>query len=100
MVQPELWDQPSPADQKFWEFHKKNPQVFDELVKLCEQAKRAGRKRIGIKMMFEVLRWNRHMDTSDEDFKLNNNYAPRYARILVEKHPEYNGLFETRRIRT
>ena len=100
MKQLELWNQPSPADQRFWDFHKANPHVYSELVKLCQQAKEAGRKRIGIKMLFEVLRWNRFLKTSQEEFKLNNNYHSRYVRIILQQHPEFKGMFELRRIKS
>jgi hypothetical protein len=61
-----------------------------------------GRGKIGIKMLFEVLRWNYYMTTSDpnSDFKINNNYAPYYARLILERHPEWDGIFELRSIRS
>jgi hypothetical protein len=96
----ELWDQPSVADEKFWNFHEKNPQVFHELAEMALDAHAKGKKKIGIGMLFEVLRWNRFINTTDADFKLNNNYRSRYSRILVQVYPELDGLFETRRIRS
>ena len=40
--------------------------------------------------------------TGDEptDFKVNNNFASRYARIIMDNEPDLHGLFELRKIRT
>jgi hypothetical protein len=85
---------------KFDKFHKDNPRVFEELVKLTEQAYSAGRTKIGMRMLFEVVRWNRFIKTTDHDFKLNNNNAPYYARLIMETYPKYDGLFEVRELRS
>lgn len=54
-VQGQLW---SPSiEVAFWNFHTNHPEVYAGLVRLAYQAINAGRERIGIKMLFEVLRW-------------------------------------------
>lgn len=65
-MQQDLLDQPSPMDKKFWDFHAKNPKVYELIIKLANDAKRAGRKRIGMKMLFEVIRWHYTLNTSDD----------------------------------
>jgi len=90
----------SELDKKFWDFHDKNPQVFAKLEELALQAYTRGRKKIGIGMIFEVLRWNSNMQTTGDTYKLNNSYRSRYVRILIQSHPEYHDLFETRRIKS
>lgn len=91
----------TPAE-KFERFHELNPQVFNALESMTNELTNRGRKRIGIKMLFEVLRWNYYMETSDpnSDFKINNNYAPYYSRLLIDKHPEWANVFELRTIRS
>lgn len=90
----------TPAD-RFEEYHKLNPQVYTALESMTRQLVNRGRTKIGIKMLFEVLRWEYYMNTNDpnSDFKINNNYAPYYARLLLQKHPEWDGIFELRAIR-
>lgn len=88
------------ADDKFMEFHKKNPQVYQELVKLTEQAIQNGRNKIGIKMLVEVVRWNRFLQTTDADYKINNNYTSRYARLIIENRPEFGDIFSLRTLRS
>lgn len=90
----------SELDKRFWAFHKENPQVFQKLEELTKQAYDRGRKKIGIGMIFEVLRWNSFMATTGDPYKLNNSYRSRYVRILIDKHPEYANLFETRKIKS
>lgn len=84
-------------DAQFEEFHRNNPEVYEELVRLARQMKARGHKRIGIKMLWEVLRWERAMKTTDQtEWKLNNNYTSRYARLIMEKEPDLKGFFVTR----
>jgi hypothetical protein len=61
-----------------------------------------GRRKVGIKMLMEVLRWNYQMQTQDpnSDFKINNNYAPYYARLLIQNNPTWADVFELRTIRS
>jgi hypothetical protein len=90
-----------PAE-RFEQFHYANPQVATALESMAAELIQRGRKRVGIKMLMEVLRWNYQMKTEDpnSDFKLNNNYAPYYARLLIERHPEWASVFELREIRS
>lgn len=90
---------PTLADIRFQKFHSENPRVYVELVQLTRQAYERGRKRIGIRMLFEVVRWNRFLQTNDHEFKLNNNYHSRYARLIMHNHPEFEGMFELRELK-
>jgi len=86
-------------DAQFEEFHKNNPEVYEELVRLARQMKARGHKQIGIKMLWEVLRWERAMKTTDQtEWKLNNNYTSRYARLIMEQEPDLEGFFKTREL--
>jgi hypothetical protein len=82
-------------------FHEANPHVYDRLVRLARgwKRRRPG-QHVGMKMLFEVLRWQVAMETSDpsSDFKLNNNYTALYARLIMDREPDLDGLFETRRL--
>lgn len=92
----------TPATRDFWAFHNANPEVYYRLVTMARDLKARGRSRIGIKMLFEVLRWEHAMQTTDHasEFKLNNNYAPRYARLIMYRNPELAGIFNTRELRS
>lgn len=88
-------------EEQFQAFHQTNPNVFFELIGLAEQLRRAGHMRGSMKMLFEVLRWERMIQTDDpsSEFKLNNNYTSHYARLIIDTHPRFEGFFELRSLR-
>ena len=83
-------------EQAFYLFHEANPHVYRQLVKLARQAKRAGATKLGIGMLFEVLRWRHTLATGGDEFKLNNNYRSYYARMIMLREHDLVGIFETR----
>jgi hypothetical protein len=90
----------APIAVRFAAFHADNPHVYDELVMLARRARRAGNDKLGIKQLFEVLRWRRMLATRDgstPEFKLNNVYTAPYARLIMQREPDLAGCFETRR---
>lgn len=94
-------DRTSTIQEAFEQFHRLNPWVFDALVTLARDLHRKGHQRIGIGMLFEVLRWNYLTRTVDPagDFKLNNNYRSRYARMIADTCPDLTAVFETRQLK-
>jgi len=82
----------------FDRFHAQNPHVYAEIVMLARRARRSGAERIGIGMLFEVLRWRHTLRTGGDDFKLNNNYRSYYARVIMAKEPDLAGMFELRKL--
>lgn len=82
----------------FLRFHRENPQVYAELVKLARRAHSRGARKVGVKMLFEVLRWRHTLATGGDTFKLNNNYHSYYARLILSQNPELGGIFDLRRL--
>lgn len=106
---PTLFDGPPPtvvpvqADtiaEAFDLFHAANPWVYQALVRLARDLVGQGRTRIGIGMLFEVLRWHWYRGTTDvaSEFVLNNNYRSRYSRLIMEQERDLAGIFETRKL--
>ena len=83
---------------RFESFHDLNPWVLDALEQLTADYVVRGRRRLGIKMLVEVLRWQYGRATTGDDFKLNNNYSSRYVRLIQERHPEWSDVFQTREL--
>ena len=82
---------------KFEKFHREHPEVYDELRRMAYQLLRAGHKRYSVDAMLHVVRWHRAMAGKDADgFKMNNNYAAFYARMLSQE-PELSEMFEMRK---
>lgn len=81
----------------FWEFHRENPHVYDRLQAMALDIKSKGQRKIGMAMLFEVLRWEFLMSTaSNEPFKLNNNYKAYYSRLLESSNAALEGMFTKR----
>ena len=84
------------VERDFRTFHRTNPHVLRSLIKLTSDLHEAGFNRIGMKMLFEVLRWQTMLETRGDDFRLNNNYTAYYARLLMHRRPEFKGMFAVR----
>lgn len=89
----------SSIQQRFVAFHAANPQVYETLVRLAREAIAADKK-VGIGLLWEVMRWELLMKTSDSEYRLNNNYRSRYARLIGLQEPDLEDLFSIRRLRT
>ncbi|MCX4666428.1 hypothetical protein OG453_07065 [Streptomyces sp. NBC_01381] len=86
--------------ERFEAFHRLNPWILEQLEVLTADCVDRGLRRVGIGMLFEVLRWQYGRATRGEPWKLNNDFRSRYARRLLEQHPEWLPLFETRQLRS
>lgn len=87
-------------DERFSKFHADNPHVYASLARLARQVKSRGRSKVGIELLFAVLRWEQMMSTTgDSGFRLNDHFTSRYARLLMEQEPDLDGMFETRELR-
>src|SRR4051794_37870009 len=98
MSQLDIFAPPSPIDAAFWKFHRENRHVYEKLVEMTKQAKAAGRPKTSAKMMFEVLRWEQHINTRHDEYVLNNSFTSRYARLISYEYPELASMFESRRL--
>jgi hypothetical protein len=86
---------------QFEEFHLANPEVYEELVRLCREAKSYGLEQVGIRMLWEVARWNLNVVTKrNSPFKLNDHYHSRYARMIMIMEHDLDGIFELRKLST
>lgn len=84
-------------ERDFNEFHHTHPEVYEQLVHLALTWKRNGTAKLGIATLFEVLRWNSHLNPEKHSgYKLNNNYRALYARLIMAREPMLEGIFELR----
>lgn len=93
---------PSSLEQRFRDFHEKNPHVYHALVRLARQLLSKGHRRLGIGMLYEVLRWEHKLATQDphSNYKLSDNYRSRYARLIMKQEPDLKGVFSTKELRS
>lgn len=80
------------------EFHRKNPQILREIVRLCLLVKSKGRKRWSTKGAFEVVRYNHEISTTGKPYKLCNSHTAYYARWIMRDIPELKDFFVTHRV--
>ncbi|MEW1794681.1 hypothetical protein [Streptomyces niveus] len=87
---------PSTLAEQFADFDREHPWVYRALEQLVSQRLASGARRVGMKALFETLRW-RHPHGMKG---LNNNYTAFYARQLLAAHPDWAPVIEIRRRRT
>ncbi|MDX2908209.1 hypothetical protein [Streptomyces griseiscabiei] len=82
--------------QQFHAFDAGHPWVYRALEQLVVQRLATGATRVGMKALFEALRWRHPHGVKG----LNNNYTALYARRLLDAHPQWASVIEVRRRRS
>ena len=85
-----------PIDERFMEFHHANPHVYERLRAMSFQWLGAGHTKCSMDMLFHLLRWEYGITTAGDEFRLNDHFTSRYARLLMANEPALRGLFNTR----
>lgn len=86
--------------ERFEAFHTANPWILAHLERLTQDwLRQTGGRRLGMKALFERLRWEHGIHTGGDPWRLNNVFTSRYARLLIELHPEWTDVFETRSLK-
>jgi hypothetical protein len=97
VIQPSLFE--DTIQQRFEAFHAEHPEVYVLLSKLArDYLNRTGKQRVGIKMLWERLRWEWDLQTGETP-RLDNRHVSRYARLLMAREPDLQEAFETRRLK-
>lgn len=96
LTEPDYEPEASLAD-RFAAFHAANPHVADALEQLAEQWLAAGNRKVGMKSLAERLRWESGIQTTGDAWRINNSHIAFYARLLIERRPEWAECIETRR---
>lgn len=88
-------------DLDFREFHAANPHVYELFVQFAKQVRATGRSKYSADAVMHRIRWHLNVETRSFDgFKINNNFASRYARLLIAEQPDFEGFFELRKIKS
>jgi hypothetical protein len=107
--QTEMWEGlkcPSPTlgednslPARFERFDAANPHVYRALVSLSRGLRvKRPTSTIGIKMVYEVLRWRCYMETdTEEPYRLSNDFTAFYARKIMREEHDLNGIFQTKK---
>ena len=79
----------------------RNKEVYDLFKQFAFDLKKAGHEKGGAKAIAERIRW--HYATEgprDGEFKLNNIFVSRLARMLIAECPQFEHFFKRRKIKT
>ena len=82
--------------ERFQEFHYDNPEVYTMFKHFAFKAMDSGRRRYSARAIMERLRWELSIQTKSDDYKINNDTIPLYARMFLRDFPQHQGFFETR----
>lgn len=83
--------------QEALDFIERNPHQYELFNRFAWELLNRGYKTLSAYLIFERMRWETAV-TSDEEFKVNNNYRPYFARKWMDDH-KMPGVFRTRRTR-
>ena len=84
---------------KFLKYDEQNPKYWDEFVKRTNEFINDGYKRIGAKLIVEMIRWDEVCRESKVAYNFSNDFHAYYARKFVKMYPQYKTLFELRPIK-
>ncbi len=92
-----LWRPGEKHEVLYREHRSKYPAVYRRLVVMAREAKAQGWKRIGVRLLWERLRWEYGPNARDRyGFSMNDWLTRFYARDLMAENEDLRGLFETR----
>lgn len=86
-------------DQRWALWKAANPWVLPFVESLAANLIAKGHKRIGVKQLWEVLRYSYDANTVGDPFRANNDFTSRASRDLLEMHPEWSDYIEIRALR-
>ncbi len=88
-------------DERFARFHARNPHVYHAFVSVARTYLRVtGRTHVGAKMVWEKLRWEYALRTTDSEPALDNSYVSRYARMAALNEDDLRAAFAFRKLRS
>jgi len=84
-------------EERFWAFHSQCPEVYALFKRFSFQIIKRGHIHYSAYAIGHVIRWHTAISKGPgEEFKLNNNYVPFYARKFMRDHPKHAEFFHTR----
>lgn len=79
-------------------YHKQNPHVYEAFLETAREAQQRGYEKWSIAGITEVVRWERKIQINgDTAFKIANDHATYYSRLLQMENPGLYGFFDTKK---
>jgi len=83
----------------WWDWHKKNPQVWGKFEEYTLEAITTGRKHYSHWAIMQRIRWNKEIDTNGGEFKISNDYIGFYARLFHAHNPDHDDFFDLKQLK-
>lgn len=103
MIQQTIWNAPEVAvgattAERWATVKEANPKLVGDFWDMAREAIERGHKRIGVKWLVEIYRWERSglLKVGDDKFKWNNNWTSHLARDLIKYDPKLADYIEIR----
>lgn len=84
---------------RWWEWHKKNPHVYDLFERFTMEAISKGHTHLSAWLIVNRIRWETTIATGGDDFKISNDFIAYYARLFMHNNPQFEGFFRTKQLR-
>ena len=84
--------------QRFDAWIEVNAWIIPTVERLITEWLAAGHSKVGIKSLWETIRWQYGVTTGDK-FRANNDFTSRVARLVIERNPLLADAIETRTLR-
>jgi len=81
------------GNEKFWKYHRENPQIYEAFKKVTLRAIQRGFKHFSAEAVFNVIRWETAVTANEDQFKVNNNFRSYYSRLFCIDYPEHKDFF-------
>ena len=81
---------------KWWAWHKENPEFYELFKKFTFQAIQKGHRRLSAWLIVNRLRWETMIVTTGNEYKISNDFIALYARLFMHEYPDYKGFFRTK----
>jgi len=85
--------------ERFVGYHATHPEVYAAIVRFARDVRAKGHRRFGIRVIWERARWFLSIERTEGEYKLNDHYTSRYARLVMEQEPDLRDFFEVRNLR-
>lgn len=81
---------------KFREYDERHPGIYDKFKEIAMGLWDRGYRKMGADYVIRIMRWRTGTGAEGEEYKVNHNYFPYYARKMMLEFPEYQGMFNLR----
>jgi hypothetical protein len=76
------------------------PHIYEKFRELALVKLNAGFKKYSARTIVERMRWDYELPTTGDPFKINDDFVPIYARLLIYHEPRFTDFFELRQVRS